>query len=73
MPDFPIQFLPLEPLDFPRLLVALEHDVPADDDDQQQGNVEVFARNSQIPAREVRRVLPDHRPHQRDRHVRVVT
>jgi len=50
MPDFPISISSLEPLDFPRLLVALEHDVPADDDDQQQGNVEVFARNSQIPA-----------------------
>src|SRR4030095_13606174 len=63
---------PLEALYFACLLVALKHKVPANYDDQQQRDVEVLAGDSQISAREVRRVLADHRPYQRNRHVGVV-
>src|SRR5678816_3401690 len=62
----------LKSLDLAGFLIALEHDVPAEDDDQQPENPIVLIRDSPIPTKEESRVLSDHRPQQRQRHIRVM-
>src|SRR5215467_4887932 len=61
-----------ESLNLARFLVALKHDVPGDNDNDQEKDPIQVARYTEVTACKICRVLSDHCPNERQRHIGIV-